>query len=160
MVPHHTISSANFVTVSIVGIVGWYLYQVGSRKKELIRFKIRRATVALATYTIVALVLIQQKLNPIEAIIFAMLAGMGSGWLLVNPPKNERRIPKAVRRAVIDRDLTSKGLKWDRNKHHIDHVVPYSRGGDHSTRNLRVLEKERNLRKGSRMPSFWDFLKR
>jgi 5-methylcytosine-specific restriction endonuclease McrA len=89
-----------------------------------------------------------------------MLVGLGCQWLLLKPPKKERRIPKAVRRAVIARDLTSKGLKWDPERHHIDHVVPFSRGGDHSTRNLRVMEKQRNLSKADKMPSFWDFLKR
>jgi 5-methylcytosine-specific restriction endonuclease McrA len=78
----------------------------------------------------------------------------------VNPPKSERRISKAVRRAVIARDLTSKGLKWDPAKYHIDHLVPFSRGGDNSTRNLRVIEKQKNLRKGGKMPGFWDFLKK
>jgi hypothetical protein len=101
----------------------------------------------------------RQGLAPLEAVVIGVLVGMGCGWLLVYPPKRERRISKSVRSQVIARDLTSKGLKWDSEKHHIDHVVPFSRGGDHSTRNLRVLEKEKNLRKGGKMPGFRDFLK-
>jgi hypothetical protein len=156
----HALTSLNLVVVVIIGILAWYLYQVGSRKRERLRYKIKRTIVALGGYLITALILAQQRLPPAEAVIFAVLAGLGCQWLLVKPPKNERRIPKAVRRAVIARDLTSKGLKWDPRRHHIDHVVPFSRGGDHSTRNLRVIEKQRNLSKGNRMPSFWDFLKR
>jgi hypothetical protein len=143
-----------------VGILVWYLYQVGSRKQERIRYKTKRIIVALFVYLVAALVLARQGLPPLEVVFVSGLAGLGCAWLLVNPPKRERRIAKHTRREVIARDLTSKGLKWDPSRHHIDHVVPFSRGGDHSTRNLRVVEKQENLRKGGRMPSFWDFLKK
>ena len=33
------------------------------------------------------------------------------------------------------------GLEVGPGEHHIDHVVPISRGADHSVRNLRVIEK-------------------
>jgi hypothetical protein len=64
--------------------------------------------------------------------------------------KRSRQIPKWTRRAVIERDL--KGEKFDSAKHHIDHVWPFSRGGSHTTDNLRVIEKKRNLRKGAKRP--------
>jgi HNH endonuclease len=161
MSPHtQTFTSLNLVVVVVIAILTWYLYQIGSRKREWLRYKVKRTIVALVGYLITALILAHQRLPPIEAVILAMLAGLGGQWLLVHPPKNERRIPKAVRRAVIARDLTSRGLKWNPQRHHIDHVVPFSRGGDHSTRNLRVMEKERNLSKGDKMPSLWDFLRR
>jgi len=136
----------------IVGAVllAWYLYQVASRKQERIRYKARRAVVALVVYLAAALTLAKQGLAPFEAVPIGMLVGMGCAWLLVKPPKGGRRIPTAIRRQVIARDLTSKGLKWDPTKHHIDHLVPFSRGGDNSARNLRVIEKHRNLRKGGK----------
>jgi len=92
--------------------------------------------------------------------VIAGLVGLGASWVLVKAPKRDRRIPKATRRQVIERDLTSKGLAWDPAKYHIDHVVPFSRGGDHSARNLKVIEKRQNLRKGDRMPRLRDFFKR
>jgi 5-methylcytosine-specific restriction endonuclease McrA len=64
--------------------------------------------------------------------------------------KRSRFIPKATRRAVIRRDL--KGEAFDPEKHHIDHVWPFSRGGSHTTDNLRVIEKKRNLQKGAKRP--------
>lgn len=159
MSPHtHALTSVNLVVIAIVGILTWYLYQIGSRRQQWLRFKIKRMIVGLVVYLIAAITLAHQRLPPIEAVTVAIFTGLGFAWLLVHPPKNERRIPKAVRRAVIARDLTSKGIEWDSQRHHIDHVVPFSRGGDHSIRNLRVLEKERNLRKGGKMPNFWDFL--
>src|SRR5206468_177105 len=64
--------------------------------------------------------------------------------------KRSRYIPKSTRRAVIARDL--KGENFDPQKHHVDHVWPFSRGGSHTMDNLRVIEKKRNLRKGARRP--------
>jgi hypothetical protein len=68
--------------------------------------------------------------------------------------KRSRYIPRSTRRAVIERDL--KGEKFDREKHHIDHVWPFSRGGSHTTDNLRVIEKKKNLRKGAKRPRLRD----
>ena len=68
--------------------------------------------------------------------------------------KRSRYIPKKTRRAVIARDL--KGEKFDRHKHHVDHVWPFSRGGSHTADNLRVIEKKKNLRKGARRPRLRD----
>ena len=68
--------------------------------------------------------------------------------------KRSRSIPKATRRAVIARDL--KGEKFDPQKHHVDHVWPFARGGSHTTDNLRVIEKKRNLQKGAKRPRMRD----
>jgi len=64
--------------------------------------------------------------------------------------RRKRYIPRSVERAVIARDL--KGEKYDGKKHHIDHVWPFARGGSHTTDNLRVIEKKKNLKKGARRP--------
>jgi hypothetical protein len=68
--------------------------------------------------------------------------------------KRSRYIPKSTRRAVIERDL--KGEEYDPEKHHVDHVWPFSRGGSHTTDNLRVIEKRKNLRKGAKRPRMRD----
>jgi L-lactate permease len=159
MSPNAPANAPNMVAIVVVVILAWYLYQIVSRKQERIRYKISRTVVALVVYLVAAYILTQQGLPPAEAALISGLAGLGCAWLLVKPPKRERRIPKAVRRQVIARDLTSKGLKWDPAKYHIDHIVPFSRGGDNSARNLRVIEKHKNLRKGGKMPGFWDFLR-
>lgn len=64
--------------------------------------------------------------------------------------KRSRYIPKSTRTAVIARDL--KGEEFDPEKHHVDHVWPFSRGGSHTSDNLRVIEKKKNLRKGAKRP--------
>jgi|SRR5271157_871174 len=159
MSPQLSANGPTVVAIVGAGILAWYLYQIVSRKQERIRYKIRRVIVGSVVCLMMILALIKQGLPPVEAAVVGGLVGMGLAWLLVKPPRGDRRIPKAVRRAVIARDLTSKGLRWNRAKYHIDHIVPFSRGGDNSARNLRVIEKQKNLRKGDKMPGFWDFLK-
>jgi len=68
--------------------------------------------------------------------------------------KRSRYIPKSTRRAVIERDL--KGEKFNPQKHHVDHVWPFARGGSHTTDNLRVIEKRKNLQKGVKRPRMRD----
>jgi 5-methylcytosine-specific restriction endonuclease McrA len=68
--------------------------------------------------------------------------------------KRSRYIPRATKRAVIARDLPDGG--YDPKVHHIDHVWPHSRGGSTTGDNLRVIAKERNLRKGAKRPGLRD----
>ena len=68
--------------------------------------------------------------------------------------KRSRYIPKSTRRAVIARDL--KGEKFDPKKHHVDHVWPFAKGGSHTTDNLRVIDKKKNLEKGAKRPRMRD----
>jgi hypothetical protein len=89
-----------------------------------------------------------------ESIVFGLVLAIAAGFALVRPPERNRRIPSHVKRAVIARDL--KGEKFDSTIHHIDHIVPFSKGGDNSVRNLRVLNKTENLRRGARMPKMRD----
>lgn len=68
--------------------------------------------------------------------------------------KRSRYIPKATKRPVIARDL--KGERYDPKKHHIDHIWPFAKGGSHTSDNLRVIPKEKNLQKGAKRPGLRD----
>ena len=154
-----TVMTPQMTIIVLIGaaIPAWYFYQVATRKKERIRFKLRRMIIYVIVYLPVAGLLNSQGLPPLESGLIAILAGFGAAWVLVKAPSESRRMPMAIRREVIARDLTSKELEWDSTKHHLDHIVPLSRGGDHSVRNLRVVTREANLRKGKKMPGFRDF---
>jgi hypothetical protein len=84
-----------------------------------------------------------------DGILFCTLA-----LLFVPRRKRSRYIPAEVRREIIAREL--KGEEYDSSKHHIDYKWAFSRGGGHTRDNLRVIEKEKNLRKGAKKPSVWD----
>jgi hypothetical protein len=87
--------------------------------------------------------------RPQEKVLAGFVAVFWFG-ILRRRKKRSRHISKATRRAVIERDL--KGEAFDPQKHHVDHVWPFSRGGSHTTDNLRVIEKKTNLRKGAKRP--------
>jgi hypothetical protein len=86
--------------------------------------------------------------SPQEQVIAGFIALIFLGQF--QSRKRSRYIAKSTRRAVIQRDL--KGEEFDTQKYHIDHVWPFSRGGSHTTDNLRVIEKKKNLRKGAKRP--------
>jgi uncharacterized membrane protein YfcA len=151
------------ISLYVAGAVGtsitaWYLYQIASRKTVRVRYKLRLVAVYLPVTFITLAILKSEGMTEAKAAVFSFLVGCGAAYLFTKPPKQTRRIPKAVRDAVIARDLTAKGLKWDPAKYHIDHKVPFSRGGDNSIRNLRVIEKHKNLSKGNKMPGAREFL--
>lgn len=152
----------SFYIIGAVGlvIVAWYFYQIISRKKKASAFKLKKMLVFLPVYFITSTLLMKRGLPSVEAIPFGALIGLGAAWIVVKQPKMDRRIPTAIRRAVIYRDLGSKGLKWDSSRHHIDHIVPFSRNGDNSLRNLKVIDKTANLRKGAKMPKMRDFIRK
>jgi hypothetical protein len=68
--------------------------------------------------------------------------------------RRSRHIPASVRRAVIARDL--KGEQYDSAKYHIDHVWAFARWGSHTKDNLRVIHKQKNLKKGAKRPKIWE----
>jgi hypothetical protein len=70
--------------------------------------------------------------------------------------KRSRYIPKATKRAVIKRHMEETGEHYDSKKHHIDHRWPHARGGSNTVDNLRVIEKEKNLKKGAKRPGLRD----
>ena len=83
MSPHAPTNGLNVMILVGVGILSLYLYQIGSRKQERIRYKIRRTIVAIVVYLAAALILVQQGLPPVEVVLIGGLAGMGCAWLLL-----------------------------------------------------------------------------
>jgi hypothetical protein len=136
----------------------YYALQVGRRKKDRIKFRIRRSAVALSFYLGGFFLLMRLGYKPLESLAFAFVLGVATGFYFVPRPERSRAIPKHVRQAVIARDL--KGAKFDGTIHHIDHIVPFKLFGDHSVTNLRVLPKKENLSRGAKMPTMRDFRKR
>ena len=133
----------------------YYTFQVGRRRKGEVSFRVRRLVVGLIAYAAAVMIATQTRHTTLETVVFAVVSMIAAGFFFVRPPKRNRAIPKRVRQAVIKRDL--KGANFDATIHHIDHIVPFSKGGDHSTANLRVLPKKDNLSRGAKMPKMRDF---
>jgi hypothetical protein len=134
----------------------FYWVQIARRKRQQVAFRLRRLAVAFSLYLGVIGVLSKLGFSPLEATAFGFLSAIAGGLFFVQRPQRDRRIPASVRRAVIERDL--KGERFDPKTHHLDHIVPFSKGGDHSPENLRVLPRSRNLQKAARMPRLKDLV--
>lgn len=68
------------------------------------------------------------------------------------PGMHRRKIPAAVRRAVIERDGSTCGIcggEVAANDLHLDHVTPYASGGLDTIDNLRVAHAGCNTQRGA-----------
>jgi hypothetical protein len=121
--------------------------------REGILFRLDRIILGVLLGLVVYAVAVQAgRVTPQVAALAGIVVGAA-----VAAKKRSRRIPARVRREVIARDL--RGKKFDSRKHHIDHTWPYSRGGSHTTDNLRVAARRENLRKGAKLPKLWDLFR-
>lgn len=71
-------------------------------------------------------------------------------------PRRRGRMDPIVRNAVIRRDGYVCGIcsePVEPNDVHLDHIIPYSRGGPTTVENLRVTHSACNLRKGASWPA-------
>lgn len=133
----------------------FYYLQVARRKRDVIRYRLRSLVVYLVCVFLGVTILLRSGRSVQDALIFSVPAAIVVALLLVRRPPNQRRIPTKIRRAVIARDL--KGERFDPRVHEVDHIVPFSRGGDHSEDNLRVISRSENRSRGAKMPKFRDF---
>ena len=146
-----------FLLLVVVALapVAYYYAQVARRKRQHLAFQLRRAAVYFACVVIGFYSLTGHGYSTWDAGAFSVVLGLAAAFILVRSPRSDRRIPKRIRQAVIARDL--KGKRFDPNLRDIDHIVPYSKGGDHSIQNLRVMAKSANRSRGAKMPKFQDF---
>jgi len=137
MMDHSGSSTLLAIALFIAAPFVFYWIQVARRKRQQMAFRLRRMAVALALYLGVIGVSVKLGRTPLDSILIGFPAGVAGGFVFVRPPRRDRRIPPSVRRAVIERDL--KGEPFNSRIHHLDHIVPFSKGGDHSPENLRVI---------------------
>ncbi len=70
--------------------------------------------------------------------------------------KRSRHIPRAIQRAARARDFKGREHEYNPKKHHYHHKQPFKWGGSHTLDNIRLIDKETNLKKGAKRPGLWD----
>lgn len=144
-----------FIAIGVlVTVAGIKHYHTAIRSKEMLFYKVKLAFTFCGLYGGGLFVLTAMR-QPFLTVLFGALLLGFSAKLLVKRP-DSRYIRKDVKRAVIARDLGDEE-KYDSEDYHFDHIVPYSKGGDNSVKNLRLVSKKRNLRRGNRNPRLRDF---
>lgn len=110
----------------------------------------------MGTYIFVSLVLLKMGLSP----IVALLVGVVSALLVDRrTPARSRYVVRSERRKAIARWELKTGRKFNPRLYHVDHIVPFAKGGSSTADNLQVLERRKNLSKGAKSPR-WDLLGR
>ena len=66
-------------------------------------------------------------------------------------PTQRKTIPRAVRNEVWERDKGRCSECGSKDALHYDHIIPLSKGGSNTARNLQLLCEKCNLRKGDRI---------
>src|ERR1043166_4954690 len=137
--------------IFIVGALVCLYWLSGLRlTREGARLFLRNVVLAVLAFIVCQLVLTGMKVSNNNAVLLSGFVGFMVFGVRKQRFRRSRYIPKSVKRAVIARDM--KAEKYDPAKHHIDHVWPFARGGSHTTDNLRVIEKKKNLKKGAKRP--------
>jgi hypothetical protein len=134
----------------------YWLFSYIMGMSQTLMFAFRKMILSIVIYLLGTTILHGRGYPVATSLIGGVGLGLFSTLFLSRPAATRRYISKKVKRAVLKRDL-KKGDKYDSRKHHFDHTVPYSKGGDTSVRNLRLISKEKNLRKGAKQPGLWDF---
>ena len=141
--------------VIAAGIIYAVLLSIG-RRREAIRYELRRLFFLLAIYLGVVIYLSQAGWKPPEAIGAGIVAGLLADTQF---RRRSRYIPRSAKRKAIARFELETGKKYNPRKHELDHVIPFSKGGSNTGDNLRVVSRRENRSKGTKSP-WWDFLGR
>ena len=156
---HHTGSSVGWIILFIVGAIPCLYWLRALRlARDGARLFLLNLLQAGTVFAFSMAFLTKTQLRSPEPQIFSGILALVwfKKWRWQAKANRSRHIPKTIRQAVIERDL--KGERFDPQRHHIDHVWPFALGGSHTTDNLRVIEKRRNLQKGAarpRMKEMW-----
>jgi HNH endonuclease len=149
LIAHH--SPLFWVLVGIGGLLALYWLPYLWLAREGLRHRLSNLLPAMVAY-VAAMAYFGQQHYPIWFVLVAVAIGLVVFQLTAT--KRSRRTPAQHRRIAISRGY--KGKPYNSSKHHIDHIVPFSRGGSHSADNLRVIPKKQNLSKGRKRPGAWE----
>jgi hypothetical protein len=144
----------DWIILAIGALVCLYWLRALRLAREGARLFLRNLVFAVLAFISCGLILAGMKIPNNTAVVLAGFAALLVFGIRKKRFRRKRYISKSVKRAVIARDL--KGEEYDSEKHHIDHVWPYSKGGSHTADNLRVIAKEKNLKKGAKRPKMRD----
>lgn len=126
------------------------------RRRESIRYWIRKALICESVYVGLALILLKVGQPPLVSV----LAGLVAALIVDSRFKpRSRRVSAGVKRKARARHELKTGKKFNPKRHEYDHKVPFSKGGSHTADNIEVVERKANRSKGAASP-WWDILGR
>jgi hypothetical protein len=143
-------SDADWVILAVSVVVCLYWLRALRLAREGARLFLRNLTIAGLSFIGFRLLLSQTHATQNNVIVVSGFGALVVFGMCKKRFKRSRYYSRATKRAVIARDL--KGAAYDSTKYHIDHRWPFSKGGSNTADNLRVILKEKNLKKGAKRP--------
>lgn len=137
---------------ALLGLI--YVLRLIRLARDGIVYALRGVVLSGIVGAVLAVLVSRETGNQDAAAIVGVLAAVASAQLI---PARSRYIPKRVRRATIAK-FEATGQKYDPKIHDLDHIVPFARGGGHSTDNLRVVDRRKNRSRGKKLPGLRDVL--
>ena len=150
------LNAGSFTIYAIVGLLLVCALLAAYRRREAIAQYARWAFVSFGAYLLTIIVLRKFTNDNVKIVLAALLVELLIAARM--KPRRSRYIARSEKRKVIER-YERRGRRYDPKRHHIDHIVPYSRGGGSRADNLRVLDSEKNLAKSAKAP-WWDVFSR
>lgn len=150
------VATQDIIFVTLAVFAGLFLLSAYRRRHSIAK-TMRFIFITMCSYVLGIIVAAQFTQDPIKRLLFALVVGLVVAEK-ARPRKQSRYIPRRERRRAIARYERS-GRRYDPTRHHLDHVVPHSRGGSNTADNLRVIDGEENLAKSDHSP-WWDIFTR
>jgi hypothetical protein len=142
--------TADYIALGVGALVCLYWLRALRLARHGVRLFLRNLAIGFLLFLGCKFFLSKMHIQEGNTWILSFFAAVTTVLYRKSTTRRSRSIPASVRRAVIARDL--KGEEYDPNKHHLDHVWPFSKGGSHTADNLRVIARRKNLQKGARRP--------
>jgi hypothetical protein len=124
------------------------------RRRDDIKRRVRFALFTFAIYLVAIYLGVRYGLPGAQPVILGVLAALAATALFPQK-KRSRYVPAAESRRVKALHALSTGRKFRKGRDELHHEVPFSKGGNTTADNLRVIDRKENRRLGAKSP-WWD----
>jgi hypothetical protein len=149
-----------YILISIILFFLILFYLSIKKRSERIKFKIKRVLLFETLFLIpVFLLLLYSKDHRINfnlntTIIFIFIIDF---LFIIFLPKQKRTryIPAKTKKKLIENFERTTGKTYNSKKYEIHHIIPYSKGGNNTIDNLKIILKHKNRAISNKSP-WWD----
>ncbi len=134
------------------------------RRSELIKYRLKKIIIFEVIYILSFLYFqFTYKNNPnfnqyLILYFFGVIVFLFIFSKLYPKQKRNRYIPENIKKRLIKEFESRTGKKYNSRQYEIHHIIPYSRGGNSTIDNLKIIPRHKNRKIKDKSP-WWDMLK-
>jgi hypothetical protein len=150
------LSTQPYLILIAVGIIVAIPLSIGVfRRRQGIAYKLKNVIVGEASFVGVTLLMLKLGRTQLESGLAGFLVAVLLVFVFTKP--RSRRIPESEKRKARARHELKTRRKFNPKKHEYDHRIPFSKLGNNTADNIRIVDKKVNRSKGAKSP-WWDLL--